>query len=158
LLSGSGLCEELITRPKESYRLCCVAVCDLETSGIGAPCIYIYDISHLRVNLPSSLTLFMSLAVISYTYLSIHLSYKNTSLNMKRINLKITKLGFTANMIESTAYILHRTPLTQKVSLVSNLFLFWIYLMLKNNTGKIKHSVKKRSHTIERKIVVRYTS
>ena len=35
-------------RPEESYRLCCVVVCDLETSRIGAP--YIYDISNLRVN------------------------------------------------------------------------------------------------------------
>jgi hypothetical protein len=47
VLSGRGLCEELITRPEESYRLCCVTVCDVETSRIGAP--YIYDISHLRV-------------------------------------------------------------------------------------------------------------
>ena len=31
LLSGTGLCDELITRPEESYRLWCV-VCDLETS------------------------------------------------------------------------------------------------------------------------------
>jgi len=46
-LSGRGLCDELITRPEESYRLCCVVVCDLETSRIGAP--YIYDISSLRV-------------------------------------------------------------------------------------------------------------
>jgi len=46
-LSGRGLCDELITRPEESYRLCCVVVCDLETSRIGAP--YIYDISRLRV-------------------------------------------------------------------------------------------------------------
>ena len=30
------------------YRLCCVVVCDLETSRIGAP--YIYDISSLLVN------------------------------------------------------------------------------------------------------------
>ena len=30
--SGRGLCEALITRPEESYRLCCVVVCDLETS------------------------------------------------------------------------------------------------------------------------------
>jgi len=30
VLSGRGLCEELITRPEESYRLCCVVVCDLE--------------------------------------------------------------------------------------------------------------------------------
>ena len=58
--------DELITRPEESYRLCCVVVCDLETSRIGAlhiyiymyiyMCIYIcmyiyiYDIRSLRVN------------------------------------------------------------------------------------------------------------
>jgi len=50
VLSGRGLCDELITRPEESYRLCCVVVCDLETSRIGVPYIYIYDISSLRVN------------------------------------------------------------------------------------------------------------
>ena len=48
VLSGRGLCDELITRPEESYRLWCVVVYDLETSRIGAP--YIYDISNLRVN------------------------------------------------------------------------------------------------------------
>ena len=47
MLSGRGLCDELITRPEESYRLCCVVVCDLDTSRMGAP--YIYDISRLRV-------------------------------------------------------------------------------------------------------------
>jgi hypothetical protein len=40
VLSGRGLCDELITRPGESYRVCCVVVCDLETSRIGAPYIY----------------------------------------------------------------------------------------------------------------------
>jgi len=51
VLSGRGLCDELITRPEESYRLCCVVVCDLETSRMGAPYIYIYvyDISRLMV-------------------------------------------------------------------------------------------------------------
>jgi len=49
-LSGRGLCDELITRPEETYRLCCVVVCDLETSRISAPYIYIYDISSLKVN------------------------------------------------------------------------------------------------------------
>ena len=48
MLSGRGLCDELITRPEESYRLWCVVVCDLETSRMGAP--YIYDISNLRFN------------------------------------------------------------------------------------------------------------
>jgi hypothetical protein len=48
VLSGRGLCDELITRPEESYRLWCVVACDLETSRIGVP--YIYDISSLRIN------------------------------------------------------------------------------------------------------------
>ena len=52
VLSGRGLCDELITRPEESYWLWCVVVCDLGTSRIGAP--YIYDISNLRVK-PSCL-------------------------------------------------------------------------------------------------------
>ena len=54
VLSGRGLCDELITRSEESYQLWCVVVCNLETSRIGAPYIYIYiyiyDISSLRVN------------------------------------------------------------------------------------------------------------
>jgi len=33
VLSGRGPCDELITRPEESYRLLCV-VCDLETIKI----------------------------------------------------------------------------------------------------------------------------
>ena len=55
MLSGRGLCDELITRPEESSRLCCAVVCDLETSRMGVPYIYIYiyiyiyDISRLRV-------------------------------------------------------------------------------------------------------------
>jgi len=30
VLSGRGLCDGLITRPEESYRMWCVVVCDLE--------------------------------------------------------------------------------------------------------------------------------
>jgi hypothetical protein len=32
VLSGRALYDELITRPEESYRLCCVVICNLETS------------------------------------------------------------------------------------------------------------------------------
>jgi hypothetical protein len=32
VLSGRGLCDELITRPEESYRLWRVVVCDQEAS------------------------------------------------------------------------------------------------------------------------------
>ena len=31
VLSGRGLCDELITRPDEYYRLRCVVMCDVET-------------------------------------------------------------------------------------------------------------------------------
>ena len=54
VLSGRDLCDELITRPEESYRLCCVVVCDLETSRMGAP--YVYDISCLRVKFVTTIT------------------------------------------------------------------------------------------------------
>jgi len=37
VLSGRGLCDELIPRPEESYRLWCVVVCDLETSRMRRP-------------------------------------------------------------------------------------------------------------------------
>ena len=37
VLSGRGLCDELITRPEKSYRLWSVVVCDLETSGMRRP-------------------------------------------------------------------------------------------------------------------------
>jgi len=37
VLSGRGLCDQLVTRPEESYRLWCVIVCDLETSRMRRP-------------------------------------------------------------------------------------------------------------------------
>jgi len=38
VLSGRGLCDELITRPEESYRLWRVVECDTETSCVRRPC------------------------------------------------------------------------------------------------------------------------
>jgi len=37
VLSGRGLCDELITRPEESYRMWRVVFCDLETSLMRRP-------------------------------------------------------------------------------------------------------------------------
>jgi hypothetical protein len=34
VLSGRSLCDKLITRPGESYRMWCVALCDIETSSM----------------------------------------------------------------------------------------------------------------------------
>jgi hypothetical protein len=36
-LSGRGLCDDLITRQEESYRLWCVVLCDLETAWMRRP-------------------------------------------------------------------------------------------------------------------------
>jgi len=36
-MSGRGLCDKLITRPEESYRLLCVVECDLKTSCMRKP-------------------------------------------------------------------------------------------------------------------------
>jgi len=74
VLSGRGLCDELITRPEESYRLCCV-VCGLETSRMGAP--YIYDISRLRVkyvNQSLTITLTTDPVFSSYIIVSVLMS------------------------------------------------------------------------------------
>ena len=68
MLSGRGLCDELITRSEESYRLCCAVVCDLETSRIGAP--YIYDISSLRINVFMSLKCLLDVKYMCKDYIS----------------------------------------------------------------------------------------
>jgi hypothetical protein len=64
VLSGRGLCDELITRPEESYRLYCVVVCDLATSRIGVP--YIYDISNLRINWDAEPSGYIEIRIIGF--------------------------------------------------------------------------------------------
>ena len=57
MLSGKGLCDELITRPEESYRLWCVVVCDLKTSRIGTSYIYMYIYIYLYIYMYIYITL-----------------------------------------------------------------------------------------------------
>jgi len=52
-LSGRGLCDELITRPEESYQLWCVIVCDLETSRTGAAYIYMTLVAYGLIQAPT---------------------------------------------------------------------------------------------------------
>jgi len=47
VLSGTGLCDELITRPEESYRLWFVVVCDIENLMNEEP----YPISVIELNI-----------------------------------------------------------------------------------------------------------
>ena len=84
MLSGRGLGDELITRPEESYRMCCVVVCDLETSRMGAP--YIYDISRLRVKLFS----FVGTSLMAYTIAHFKGSSAETSSCFRQNSLRYT--------------------------------------------------------------------
>jgi hypothetical protein len=70
VFSDRGLCDELITRPEESYRLCCVVVCDLEASRIDAP--YIYDISNLRVKLKTKILHSALLRLVKNIVINLH--------------------------------------------------------------------------------------
>ena len=67
VLSCRGLCDELITRPEESYRLWCFVECDLETSWMwrlwptGGCCapqknIYIYIVAWKMFNIKKTIT------------------------------------------------------------------------------------------------------
>jgi hypothetical protein len=54
MLSGTGLCDELITRPEESYRLWCVVVCDLENLKNEEVMIRVGSQHHSKKKNPSS--------------------------------------------------------------------------------------------------------
>ena len=93
MLSGRGLCDELTTRPEESYRLCCVIVCDLETSRIGAP--YIYDISNLRVKVSVGTELRV-LRFLSIELLIILLQYTCSTVTLRAL---VSKLDGTQQIL-----------------------------------------------------------
>jgi len=48
VLSGKGLCDELITRPEESYHLWFVVVCDLENLKIEEAMTSVGSQRHLK--------------------------------------------------------------------------------------------------------------
>jgi len=91
VLSGRGLCDELITRPEESYRLWCVVVCDLETSRIGAPYIYIYDISNLRVKIVPNLNDYRNSLSLGSDAIFIVSIYQAVTSNVVTLALKIRR-------------------------------------------------------------------
>ena len=84
--------DEWSARPEESYRLCCVVVCDLETSRMGAPYIYIYDISRLRVK----------------PWLFLYMSFP---LHLHSHNRRTIKDGYTASWVA----LLNKTRTSQYV-------------------------------------------
>jgi len=59
-------------------------VCDLETSRIGAPYIYIYDISSLSVNLTLNLVLFVYTSECNLVFLYIFIPKLSCLMNDKQ--------------------------------------------------------------------------
>ena len=80
MLSGRGLCDELITRPEESYRLWCVVVCDLETSRMDAPYIYMTLVAY------GLISIFFGRKQISFAVLS-RGPYKNVHKRITRSHI-----------------------------------------------------------------------
>jgi len=72
LLSGRGLCDELITRPEESYRPWRVVVCDLETSKNEKTMTRVVSQRHKKKYY--SLNIFSVVAIASFTSLLLSLS------------------------------------------------------------------------------------
>ena len=112
VLSGRGLCDELITRPVESCRLCCVVVCNLETSRMGAP--YIYDISRLRVNLhgsvhPKNIPIYIqqdaTLHSLLYLETVLRISGGTTTHHQERIQLYLQHLVFVTPLLLPAAIV-----------------------------------------------------
>jgi hypothetical protein len=54
VLSGRGLCDELITRPEESYRLWRIAVCDQETSSMRSQTSIVTELTIAAISLDVS--------------------------------------------------------------------------------------------------------
>jgi hypothetical protein len=67
VLSGRGLCDELIIHPEESYRLWCVIVCDLETSWMRRP-LPTGGMSHQKL-IKTFLSYLFRYALILFSYL-----------------------------------------------------------------------------------------
>ena len=101
MLSGRGLRYELITRPGESYRLWCVVVCDLETSKVGAPYIYIYiyNISTLRVKNEALIVYFRPHPIVFLHMLS---KIKKTSV----LSMSISRMAFETSKIQAGMLII----------------------------------------------------
>jgi len=67
VLSGRGLCDELITRPEESYRVCCVIVCDLENlKNVEA-------VTRIGSQLHKKKKLCVCVCVYTYTYIYMYI-------------------------------------------------------------------------------------
>jgi len=89
--SGRDLCDELITRPEESYRLCCVVVCDLETSRMRRPWpTGNYRAQNKQIN--SFYLCVISLSELSLSYINKLLSFLSLcdGLNILTFNLLIS--------------------------------------------------------------------
>ena len=79
VLSGRGLCDELITFPEECYGLCCVVVCDIENlmseeamTRVGSQRHRKKKWNKLEINLILYVCVCVCVCVCIYIYISLH--------------------------------------------------------------------------------------
>ena len=141
VLSGRGLCNELITHPEESYRLWCVVVCDLETSWMRRlwptrgccakrkkkSYVIIYGIgegeknfflltSHLCCNVGDMLT---HTEIMDYFYLTLSHTITNFALEYGAVVIKFTYIC----ILLYTKYLCITVSYLMKMPLENNIFM-----------------------------------
>jgi hypothetical protein len=107
VLSGKGLCDELITRPEESYRLWCIVMCDLDTSRMKRPWPALGRSATGKNNLTILGPICMSTLAHILFWLSVH-SYHAPSLLRRNISTKMFSkswYNFWVNLKNHASYL-----------------------------------------------------
>jgi hypothetical protein len=95
VLSGRGLCEELITRPEESYRMWCVVVHDLETSRMKRPWPPVGPQRHRKKNYETRLQIWARNPAVLGLFVIIHKSAHSSSFHVLVNSNILEKICFT---------------------------------------------------------------
>jgi hypothetical protein len=126
VLSGRGLCDELITRPEEYYRLWCVVVCDLENLKNEEAMIHVGSQRHIKIESP-------------YAYESIA-NKSVTTFNATICLTKFSQQTYSARTMVSKPCIL-RTHMAKSGCLVSLTLMRDVFVININRQGfTFKHT------------------
>ena len=93
VLSGRGLCDRLITRPEEFYRLWRVIVCDLETSKMRRlkPATGLWKMQPKGCNAKKTNKQFLTVGNLSIKFYRIYVCYTNITLYHVVYSVGITR-------------------------------------------------------------------
>ena len=132
VLSGRGLCDELITRSEESYRLWCVVVCDLETSWKRRP----WPIGGAVAPIKKILLLCIMSSYVSVTSLRFSM-------------FEITCRSFATKLVPLILYLAIPTQSSvisvQKVSCPKDIHLEWTYCSCQGTDKSLSRPGRKQA-------------